>query len=103
MRTAYTLLALTLLTLPSAPALGQNVLPELHGEVFSVENGEQAPQFFPNVQMTLREFGASGLTNDQGLFRIQLPGTCSQARKSPFATTRRATPSASPSWASSSF
>src|SRR5271157_1368323 len=74
MRTAYTLLALTLLTLPSAPALGQNVLPELHGEVFSVENGEQAPQFFPNVQITLREFGASGLTNDQGLFRIQLPG-----------------------------
>ena len=73
MRTAYTLLALTLLTLPSAPALGQNVLRELHGEVFSIENGEQAPQFFPNVQMTLREFGASGLTNDQGLFRIQLP------------------------------
>ena len=73
MRTACTLLALTLLTLPSAPALGQNVLHELHGEVFSIENGEQAPQFFPNVQMTLREFGASGLTNDQGLFRIQLP------------------------------
>ena len=73
MRTACTLLALTLLTLPSAPALGQNVLRELHGEVFSIENGEQAPQFFPNVQMTLREFGASGLTNDQGLFRIQLP------------------------------
>ena len=41
--------------------------------MFSIENGEQAPQFFPNVQMTLREFGASGLTNDQGLFRIQLP------------------------------
>src|SRR5208337_3282370 len=73
MRTAYTLLALTLLTLLSAPALGQNVLHELHGEVFSIENGEQAPQFFPNVQITLREFGASGLTNDQGLFRIQLP------------------------------
>ena len=73
MRTACTLLALTLLTLPSAPALGQNVLHELHGEVFSIENGEQAPQFFPNVQMTLREFGAGGLTNDQGLFRIQLP------------------------------
>ena len=73
MRTACTLLALTLLTLPSAPALGQNILRELHGEVFSIENGEQAPQFFPNVQMTLREFGASGLTNDQGLFRIQLP------------------------------
>src|SRR5271157_5283244 len=73
MRTACTLLALTLLILPSAPALGQNVLHELHGEVFSIENGEQAPQFFPNVQMTLREFGAGGLTNDQGLFRIQLP------------------------------
>ena len=73
MRTACTLLALTLLTLPSAPALGQNVLRELHGEVFSIENGEQAPQFFPNVQITLREFGAGGLTNDQGLFRIQLP------------------------------
>ncbi len=75
MRTAYTLLALTLLTLLSAPALGHNVLHELHGEVFSIENGEQAPQFFPNVQVTLREFGASGLTNDQGLFRIQLPVT----------------------------
>ncbi len=34
MRTACTLLALTLLTLPSAPAVGQNVLHELHGEVF---------------------------------------------------------------------
>ena len=73
MRTAYTLLALTLLPLPSAPALGQNVLRELHGEVFGIENGEQAPQFFPNVQITLREFGAGGLTNDQGLFRIQIP------------------------------
>ena len=101
MRTACTLLALTLLTLPSAPALGQNTLRELHGEVFSIENGEQAPQFFPNVQITLREFGAGGLTNDQGLFRIQLPVNVLPARKSPFATTRRATPSASPSWASS--
>ena len=41
--------------------------------MFSIENEEHAPQFFPNVQMTLREFGASGLTNDQGIFRIQLP------------------------------
>ena len=73
MRTACTLLALTLLTLPSAPALGQNVLRELHGEVFSIENGEQAPHFFPSVQITIPECGVSGLTNDQGLFRIQLP------------------------------
>ena len=73
MRTAYTLLALTLLPLLSALARGQNVLHELHGKVFSIENGEQAPQFFPNVQITILEFGASGRTDDQGLFRIQLP------------------------------
>ena len=46
---------------------------ELHGEVFSIENGEQSPKFFRDVQVSIREFGASCLTNDQGLFRIGLP------------------------------
>ena len=73
MRRACALLVLTALPLLPTQALGQNAPRELHGEVFSIENGEQSPIFFRDVRVTIREFGASGLTNDQGLLRIRLP------------------------------
>ena len=73
MRVARVLLVLAALPLLLTPALGQNAPHELYGELFSIENGEQSPKFFPNVQVTIREFDVSGLTNDQGAFRIRLP------------------------------
>jgi tetratricopeptide (TPR) repeat protein len=68
-----TLLLLTLLAPASEPARGQHADRELHGELFSIEKGEQNPTFLPGVRVTVREFGNSALTNDQGRFRIPLP------------------------------
>jgi tetratricopeptide (TPR) repeat protein len=75
MSLARTDLTLTVLWLAwlSSPSLGQSGPRELRGELFSVENGDQAPKLLPGVQVTLREYGNSDVTNDSGLFRIPLP------------------------------
>jgi len=73
MRPAHALLIVALILLRPGSTLGQTVIRELHGELFSVEGSEYTPKFFPNVKVIIREFGISGLTDDQGRFRIKLP------------------------------
>ena len=46
---------------------------QLHGVVFSVEDGQADRRYLANVLVTVVEFGASGTTNDQGGFRVRLP------------------------------
>ena len=53
MRSACMLLVLALLPLLPVPALGQNAPRELRGKVFSIEKGEQNPQPFGNVLVTI--------------------------------------------------
>jgi len=74
MRTAYTLLALTLLTLPSAPALGQNVLHELHGEVFSMAKGANHVSLVPESGWPLsRPFRSAQVLAHEARPRIGRP------------------------------
>ena len=75
MRPTSSVLISLLILLQPCPALGQTLVRELHGELFSIENGEQNPKFFPDVEVTIREFGTRGRTNDQGEFRIRLPSS----------------------------
>jgi tetratricopeptide (TPR) repeat protein len=75
MKPIHTLLLLALLSPWSDPTLGQDADRELRGELFSIENGEHNPRFFPGVQVTVRESGNSALTNDQGRFRLRLPSS----------------------------
>ncbi|MGO9596883.1 MAG: hypothetical protein ACLP7Q_02555, partial [Isosphaeraceae bacterium] len=64
-------LALTLLGLIPVPAAGQTAGLELHGVAFSVEDGQADRKYLPNVLITVVRHG-SGVTNDQGEFRIRL-------------------------------
>src|SRR5437870_1817537 len=73
MRSAFTSLVLAVLSFWPCSILAQPAGREFRGELFSIEEGEQTPKFLPNVLVTVREFGATGLTSDRGLFRIKLP------------------------------
>lgn len=73
MRLTSSVLIPLLILLEPCSALGQTLVRELRGEIFSTENGEQNPKFFPDVEVTIREFGTRGRTNDQGEFRLRLP------------------------------
>ena len=70
----HTRLGFALLLLGLTPVLAaQTAGLELRGVVFSVENGQVDRKYLPNVLITVVEFGASGTTNDQGVFRVRLP------------------------------
>jgi hypothetical protein len=73
MRTARAVLATALILLAPASAPGQDAVRELKGELYLLRGDGQAPEPLPNVLVTVRESGASGLTSDQGVFRIRLP------------------------------
>src|SRR4051794_36453245 len=57
----------------SQPALGQDESWELVGQLVSIEDGDDKPIKLSNVHIIVREFGRMGITDDQGLFVIQMP------------------------------
>ena len=73
MRTVISLLTLLLLTLPAARVQGQEKPWNLVGQVVSIEEGEDKPIKLAKVRLTIREFLRNGLSDDQGLFIVQLP------------------------------
>ena len=81
MSTARATLALVALTLLPHPALGQAMPRELRGELFSIEQGEHNHALLAGVQVSIREVGNADVTNDQGLFRIQLPAGVSPGQE----------------------
>jgi hypothetical protein len=66
-------LTLPLPGLTPVPAAAQPPGLELHGVVFSIEDGQADRKFLSNILVTVAEFGASATTNDQGGFRVRLP------------------------------
>jgi hypothetical protein len=73
MRTARAALATALILLAPWSASSQDDVRELKGELYLLRDDGQDPEPLPNVLITARESGASGLTSDQGVFRIRLP------------------------------
>ena len=73
MKRALVGFALPLLGLTPVLSAAQTAGLELHGVVFSVEDGQADRRYLANVLVTVVEFGASGTTNDQGGFRVRLP------------------------------
>jgi tetratricopeptide (TPR) repeat protein len=73
MKTIISLLTLLVLTFPVVRVPGQEKPWTLVGQVISIENGDDQPIKLPRVGIKVREFLRSGLTDDQGLFIIQLP------------------------------
>src|SRR4051812_1817496 len=73
MRSAFVLIIVAMAWFRPASTLAQPADRELRGELFSIEDGEQTPKFFANIKVIIPEFGAAGVTGDQGLFRIKLP------------------------------
>jgi hypothetical protein len=81
MRPTSSVLISLLILLEPCSALGQPLVRELRGVIFSIENGEQIRKFFPDVEVTILEFGARSRTNDQGVFRVQFTSPVSPGQE----------------------
>src|SRR4051794_18569616 len=73
MKPAIPVLVLLVASVPFGPVHAQDKPWELVGQVFSIEDGEDQPVKLARVKLTVREFLRSGLTDDQGLFLVQMP------------------------------
>jgi tetratricopeptide (TPR) repeat protein len=73
MRNAAFLLTPLLVTFPFGSLKAQDKPWDLVGQVVSIEDGDDRPVKLARVGLTVCEFFRNGLTDDQGLFAIQMP------------------------------
>jgi len=73
MKAARATIAIVLLACGPRPVPAQDTPFEVHGRLFSIENGEHDPKALSSVSVTIAHLGASGLTDDRGQFRLRIP------------------------------